>query len=400
MKKVILVFLCCAMLVFMISCDTDSETDNLDTHTSDTQTTDPNTSDSDTSDTTTPCTHTFGEWSVSKAATERKDGEEKRTCSLCDCVETRLLHAKGTEGLLFTLSDDETSYSVSAGTATEGDVFIPAYHNGLPVTSIGYIGFSNSDFEPEDVEIGSYAFFGCADLKTVIIPSTVSTIGDAAFARCASLKSIVLPPSVTVISDGAFMLCEKLESVVIPESVQKIGKWAFACIEDDIFDKYLDDIRVLIPDTQVMLIVREWSILLASGVEIYYLDENGNEILIPNTFFASDDGYCPFNSGNFEIINNNDSTFSVRAGESSNKEAWTELTFDIPQCVSVFIPTHQKPRFTVFYGGKTHEEWEKIILTESENKSLENSVIYYYSETEPTESNKFWHFVDSKPTLW
>lgn len=131
MKKAILVLFCFAMLVLAVSCDTKNKNGDLNAGTPDTPATDSNIPDAGT-----PCTHIFGEWSISKQATEREDGEEKRACSHCNHFETRLIHAKGTEGLLFTPSKDETSYSVSAGSATEGDVFIPAYHNGLPVTSI------------------------------------------------------------------------------------------------------------------------------------------------------------------------------------------------------------------------------------------------------------------------
>ena len=98
MKKAILVFLCLTMLVSMISCDINLGNKKVDTQTSDTQTTD--------SDTAAPCAHTLGEWSVSKEATERENGEEKRTCSFCEYFETKPIHAKGTEGLSFTLSED------------------------------------------------------------------------------------------------------------------------------------------------------------------------------------------------------------------------------------------------------------------------------------------------------
>ena len=43
-------------------------------------------------------------------------------------------------------------------------------------------------------------------------------------------------------------------------------------------------------------------------------------------------------NGDFEIINNHDNTFSVHAGTREN-DGWTiDKTFDIPQCVSVFVP--------------------------------------------------------------
>ena len=420
MKKAILVLLCFAMLVSTASCVTKKENSNLNTPSLETV--------SDTTDTVTTCTHILGEWSVSKEATEREDGEEKRVCSLCEYFETKPIHAKGTEGLSFTLSEDGASYSVSAGSATEGDVFIPAYYNGLPVTSIGYIGLDNSDFEPEDVEIGSYAFFGCADLQTVVIPSTVTIIGDMAFVGCESLEGIVLPPAVSVIGDGAFeicknlesivippavtvigdyafMLCESLESIVIPESVKEIGEYAFALTEEEFsLSYYHSDITVSIPNTQVILILREFSSVFSWGVEIYHLDENGCEILIEKIEFDNS-SHAPFSNGDFEIINNNDNTFSVRAGDSEDKGKWINQVFDIPQCVSAFVPKAEDT-VAVFYGGNDGEEWDAIDIADGnvrltkDNITVKNCVIYYYSETEPTEANKFWHYVDGVPTVW
>lgn len=385
MKKAILILLCFAMLVSSVSCVTKKENDNLDAHTHEDQTT--------VSDIVTPCTHILGEWSVSKDATEREDGEEKRVCSQCDYFETKLIHAKGTDGLSFTLSEDGTSYSVSAGSATEGKVFIPAYYNALPVTSIGYTDM-DSEVEPETFEPGEYAFMNCTELKDIVVPPTIIVIGDMAFAGCESLENIVIPPSVTIIGDGAFALCKSLKSIVLPESVKEIGKFAFVLTDEDLFQKYYADIKVSIPNTQVIIILREWQLWMANGVEIYYLDENGNEILIADTYFI--DEYCSFDRGYFEIINNNDNTFSVRAGASENKDKWMEKTFDIPQCVSVFVPKSEA-KFTVFYTGNSIEEWNTINIVA---EGLSDSLIYYYSETEPSESNKYWHYVDGVPTLW
>ena len=432
MKKAILVLLCFAMLISTVSCVTKKENSNLNTHTpeSSSDTTDtvtPETS-SDTTDTVTPCTHILGAWSISNEATEYEDGEEKRTCSLCEYFETKTIHAKGTEGLSFTLLEGGASYSVNAGSATGGVVFIPAYHNGLPVTSIGYIGFGNSDFEPEDIEIGSYAFFGCAALQTVVIPSTVTIIGDMAFAGCESLEGIVLPPTVSVIGDGAFeicknlesivippavtvigdyafMLCESLESIVIPESVKEIGEYAFALTEEEFsLSYYHSDITVSIPNSQVILLLREFSSFFSWGVEIYYLDENGSEVLIEKIEFDNS-SHAPFSNGDFEIINNNDNTFSVRAGDSEDKGKWINQVFDIPQCVSAFVPKAEDT-VAVFYGGNDGEEWDAIdiadgnVRLDKDNITVKQSVIYYYSETEPTVPNQFWHYVDGVPTVW
>ena len=61
----------------------------------------------------------------------------------------------------------------------------------------------------------------------LVIPDSVTSVGSSAFECCASLTSITIPDSVTSIGDGAFFLCEKLTSVTIPDSVTSIGDSAF-----------------------------------------------------------------------------------------------------------------------------------------------------------------------------
>ena len=75
--------------------------------------------------------------------------------------------------------------------------------------------------------IGNKAFYGCASLRTVIIPESVTFIGNEAFSDCKSLQSITIPDSVTSIDDRAFSGCESLQSVTIPDSVTSIGDCAF-----------------------------------------------------------------------------------------------------------------------------------------------------------------------------
>ena len=113
------------------------------------------------------------------------------------------------------------------------------------------------------------AFAGCESLKSIVLPPAVMVIGDGAFESCKNLKSIVIPPAVTAIGDYAFMLCKSLESVVIPESVKEIGEYAFALTEVEFpVGYYNSDIKVSIPNTQVILILREFSSFFSWGVEI------------------------------------------------------------------------------------------------------------------------------------
>ena len=54
---------------------------------------------------------------------------------------------------------------------------------------------------------------------------------------------------------------------------------------------------------------------------------------------------------------------------------------------------------TVFYMG-TAQEWNNITIESEENTYLLEATRYYYSETEPTDSGNYWHYVDGVPTIW
>ena len=76
--------------------------------------------------------------------------------------------------------------------------------------------------------IGDYAFWYCDSLSEIVIPSSVTSIGDYAFSDCCSLSEIVIPSSVTSIGDSAFSWCRSLSEIVIPSSVTSIGDSAFS----------------------------------------------------------------------------------------------------------------------------------------------------------------------------
>ncbi len=79
-----------------------------------------------------------------------------------------------TEGLLYTLNLDNTSYTVTGrGNATDTEIVIPVTYNGLPVTAIG-----------------DYAFENCTALTGLTISESVTSIGIRAFSGCTSLNEI------------------------------------------------------------------------------------------------------------------------------------------------------------------------------------------------------------------
>ena len=77
--------------------------------------------------------------------------------------------------------------------------------------------------------IGNYAFYGCNGLTSVTIPNSVTIIGYNAFDYCSGLTgALTIPNSVTSIGVEAFRYCSGLTgALTIPNSVTTIGGSAF-----------------------------------------------------------------------------------------------------------------------------------------------------------------------------
>ena len=78
------------------------------------------------------------------------------------------------------------------------------------------------------VSVGSNAFKGCTNLKSVEIPNTVETIEASAFNSCTSLESIKMSDSVTAIKSQAFKDCTSLVTIRLSNNLSTIGSFCFS----------------------------------------------------------------------------------------------------------------------------------------------------------------------------
>lgn len=162
------------------------------------------------------------------------------------------------DGIYYTITGSNTVSVVSGDYAYDGDVTIPQAV-GLSgktylVTDIGENAFkSTTTLEsvtlPEGlIIIGKQAFYQ-SGVKTVSLPSTLSSLGASAFRECKNLQGIVLPDALKDVAEYSFYGCSNLktvsfgnqtvsiennafenagvENVVIPNSVKTIGAGAF-----------------------------------------------------------------------------------------------------------------------------------------------------------------------------
>ena len=165
------------------------------------------------------------------------------------------------------ISKDRVAISKYLGTSKE--VEIPSQIEGMPVTRIWGIAFSdNLKLEkvivPEGVtKIGEVAFGSCENLKEVYLPASLMKVGRGAFWNCSSLERIEIakknpylkfknralyskdlktiyflvpeegqtyfkiPNGVEKINEGAFWGCDELVDIILPESIVDIGEEAF-----------------------------------------------------------------------------------------------------------------------------------------------------------------------------
>ena len=139
------------------------------------------------------------------------------------------------DDLYYTLIDNNSAVEITSCSNTATDITVPDTIEGLPVTKIGFLAFSNASAQLRSVTlpnsittIGEAAFSNCTSLVKINIPANVTCINTNVFANCSSLASIDIPNSVTSIGYSAFGSCSSLTNINIPDSVTSIDTEAFS----------------------------------------------------------------------------------------------------------------------------------------------------------------------------
>ena len=230
-------------------------------------------------------THNFidGVCDCGKKESDTPPHEHSFVNGKCECGEEQgLVDGEYSQGLEYTLSDDESYYILSGiGSCTDTFINIPSLYKDKPVEIIKDHAFANNysligvNISKSIKLIDESSFYSCVNLKTVIfeeesnleainrdafmgcgltsiiIPNSLKTIGvDAfsysgletvtfeenselelidynAFRVCRHLVSIVIPEGVTTIQNSAFWRCESLRNVILPHSLKEIGYEVF-----------------------------------------------------------------------------------------------------------------------------------------------------------------------------
>ncbi len=129
-----------------------------------------------------------------------------------------------------TVSDDGAILTKYNGKAT--DLSIPSKFQGKLLIGIADGAFVNnknlkSVVIPDTVtDIGAGCFENCTQLKKVTLPKSLKAIGYSAFESCA-LQTVVLPDTVKSVGESAFYNCKSLENITVSDGLTALGAYAF-----------------------------------------------------------------------------------------------------------------------------------------------------------------------------
>lgn len=174
----------------------------------------------------------------------------------------------------------------------------------------------------------------------------VTRIADEAFYNCKTLTSVTIPASVTEIGEEAFFHCEALTTVNVPQNnVTSIGAWAFGnCTK----------------------------LALFTFANVNTISE------------------CAFwGCSSLQLLSIPTGVESIGWGAFYNCTALTQVVIPTSvKTIDVFAFNNCSAISGVYYYG-AESDWDAITVGTS-NADLEDN-LYFYSETQPTESGNFWH---------
>lgn len=293
------------------------------------------------------------------SCSEKQDPAPTPTAANTSAATTEAPALKEAVGLEYKVNaDNKTCVVTGIGECRDTDLLIPSVIDGYEV-----------------VEIAGNAFKGNVRLTSVIIPDSVQSIGYGAFAQCKKMTAITVPfvgsdregskaihfghifgvPPGGPTIDGIQVVPETLKTVVVTG-----GTTLFVYA----FEECRNITSITLPDSIINIQLHAFD--GCSGLVELRLGKNLRKIGM-NAFAG-----CR----SLKELYLSDKITSIEAGAFENCRALEK----------------------VYYGG-TSAQWAALDVKPNTH-AVQDSCIYFYSESQPTTSGNFWRYVNEAPTAW
>ncbi len=112
-------------------------------------------------------------------------------------------------------------------------------------------------------------------------------------------------------------------------------------------------------------------------------------------------GITPTNAEKITILDRYNNLPVTRIGHTAFKSSKNLTSIEIPSSVTSIAQGAFEgcSSLTSVYFGGTSERWSLTSIGLF-NYNLTNATLYYYSETKPTATGNYWHYVDGVATVW
>ena len=178
----------------------------------------------------------------------------------------------------YTIDDERAAVMVDSEWDSENSQMVYHYYTGS-LTIPSTVTYQEKTYKVTRVDL-----WGCSELTSISLPSTLEEIQKGGFADCSQLTQITLPESLKKIGGFAFQSCDNIKEITIPASVQEIGQDAFTWSGIE---------KLVIKDLAAWCSVKKPGGFISSNKTKVFLNEeeikdlvipDGVTIIEPNTF--------------------------------------------------------------------------------------------------------------------
>ena len=317
---------------------------------------------------------------------------------------------------------------------------------------------------PDGVEYIGPSAFSAAKIRSITVPGSVEIISKEAFSYCPELTDVILEEGVREIGMEAFIACNKLRNISIPNSIETVNLYSFddcTALEYEIRNGlwYLgneanptallvgcDNVSEIVIDPGTRAIINRFcyemegvtrisigaalcnigkgTLMGLDGVTDIEISPDNPRYYVKNKCIIDRDTKSLVRAFPGAVIPDDGTVTTVSTAAFSNLQTIESIVIpagvkDVviamsscgnlrvmvigPDVESVFVGENSSNGKYSVYVFADEETWEGSILSydnfpvADEFSKMET---FFYSETEPTEEGKFWHYVNGVPTPW